>query len=184
MPTTAYSTCTRLLPAAAAAILLLGGFVPASARRPTAESAGMMDVYVSQSGSDSNDGSSAHPLATLEKARQATEGKAPATVHIETGTYYLPEPLVLTAADGGVNWVGDGAGSTFVRGGKLVVGWEQHTLPHLPSQPLWRARNPFPGEPIYQLIEGRAPATLARHPDRGAGWLYNWTSTTVAGRPY
>jgi hypothetical protein len=148
---------------------------------------GDVEVFVSVDGNDSNDGSSPQSaLSTLERARQVVESKKegrPAAVHVGAGTYYLPEPLVLTAAGSGTSWVGAGAGSTIIRGGKAVTGWQQHKLPHLPDQPLWRARNPFPGTAVYQLVEGRAPATLARHPNRGAGWLYNWSSTKVAGRP-
>ena len=143
------------------------------------------DVYVSPSGSDgSGDGSAAKPYATLGKGQTAARSAgSPVTIRVGAGDYWQKEPLALTAADSGASWVGAGAGATVVRGGAAVIGWEQHALPHLPSGagPVWRTKNPF-AEPFFQLVEGRAPATVARHPNKGAGWLFNWTSTKVTGR--
>eukprot|EP01052_Picozoa_sp_SAG31_P006453 SAG31_NODE_297_length_18175_cov_68.266659_9_plen_338_part_00 len=149
------------------------------------------EIFVSPSGSDaSGDGSRSQPFATLNKAQTAARGASPShpvtTVRIGAGQYYQPSPLVLTAADSGVSWVGDGVGATEVRGGHPVTGWTRHSLGHLPNGSLpnvWRAPNPMPGTPFFQLMEGRSPATVARHPNKGAGWLYNWSATTVAGRP-
>lgn len=145
------------------------------------------EIFVSLSGSDaSGDGSRTKPFATLNKAQAAARASShPVTVRVGAGHYYQPSPLVLTAADSGVSWVGEGAGATEVRGGHPVTGWTPHYLDHLSngSAPnIWRAPNPVPGTPFYQLVEGRAPATVARHPNKGAGWLYNWSATSVAGR--
>lgn len=146
------------------------------------------ELFVSPSGSDaSGDGSRAQPFATLNKAQLAARGLShPVTVRVGAGQYYQPSPLVLTAADSGVSWVGDGAGATEVRGGHPVTGWKKHSVGHLANESspnIWRAPNPVPGTPFFQLIEGRAPATVARHPNKGAGWLFNWTQANVAGKP-
>ncbi len=62
-----------------------------------------VEVYISPSGSDSADGSAAHPFATLERARDfvRTQVGKPATVWIGGGNYYRPNALDLTAADSG-----------------------------------------------------------------------------------
>jgi hypothetical protein len=89
------------------------------------------DVYVSTTGSDTNDGlSKAKAVATLTKAQQAVRGqissmKANITVYIDPGTYELVAPLVLNAQDSGkngfaVNWVGSGA---VISGGRKLTGW-------------------------------------------------------------
>jgi hypothetical protein len=93
------------------------------------------DVYVSTTGSDSNDGlSEAKAFSTLTKAQQAVRAQissmnANITVRIAPGTYELTAPLVLTAQDSGkngfkVNWVGAGA---TVSGGRKLTGWTAGT---------------------------------------------------------
>jgi hypothetical protein len=174
-------------------LLLLLLLLPAILLLPAVGAAtGSAEIFVSPSGSDSSgDGTRAQPFASLAKAQAAARATPPhpgagVTVRIGAGEYFQPSPLVLTAADSGVSWVGEGAGATVVRGGHPVTGWERHVPPHLPNgsaSNVWRALNPAPGTPFFQLVEGRAPATVARHPNKGAGWLYNWSSTTVAGRP-
>jgi hypothetical protein len=93
------------------------------------------DVYVSTTGSDSNDGLSAgKAVASLAKAQQAVRGQitnmnANITVHISSGTYELSAPLAFTAADSGrngftVNWVGSGA---VISGGRKITGWTAGT---------------------------------------------------------
>jgi hypothetical protein len=89
------------------------------------------DVYVSTTGSDSNDGlSEGKAVASLAKAQQAVRTqissmKANITVHIAPGTYELSAPLAFTAQDSGkggfaVNWVGPGA---LVSGGRKLSNW-------------------------------------------------------------
>jgi hypothetical protein len=89
------------------------------------------DVYVSTTGSDSNDGlTEAKAVASLAKAQQVvraqiTSMNANVTVRIASGTYGLTAPLAFTATDSGkngfsVNWVGSGA---VVSGGRKVTNW-------------------------------------------------------------
>ncbi|MDI7775865.1 right-handed parallel beta-helix repeat-containing protein [Asticcacaulis sp. EMRT-3] len=63
-------------------------------------------IYVSPQGSDENDGSSAHPFATLARAQMAVRGlnqDHDVTVSLGDGVYRLDAPLRFTAADGGQN---------------------------------------------------------------------------------
>ena len=63
------------------------------------------DLYVGPSGDDANPGTQDKPLRTFaggqKAARAARASGEPVTVHFAGGTYYLPEPLVLTAEDSG-----------------------------------------------------------------------------------
>lgn len=56
--------------------------------------------FVSPAGNDQNPGTLKKPFATLPRAQQAVRQKKGA-VFLRAGTYYLPEPLVLTAQDSG-----------------------------------------------------------------------------------
>ena len=61
-------------------------------------------VFVATTGNDTNPGSLAKPFATLQRAQQEARKAArreAVTVFVRTGTYYLPETLVFTAADSG-----------------------------------------------------------------------------------
>ena len=63
------------------------------------------DLYVSPDGSDKNDGSYAHPLATLEKARDLVRamdksGRTEITVALRAGEYRI-DHLAFTSEDGG-----------------------------------------------------------------------------------
>ena len=61
-------------------------------------------VFVAPNGNDANPGTLAKPFATLLRAQQQARkaaGREAVTVLIREGTYYLPEPLVITAADSG-----------------------------------------------------------------------------------
>ena len=65
------------------------------------------DCYVSPRGSDAAAGTKAAPSPRFEKARDAARSLAkPITIHLAGGTYYLPETLVLTAEDSGVDLAG------------------------------------------------------------------------------
>lgn len=60
--------------------------------------------YVSPIGSDQAAGTYARPFASLARAQAAARkftGKAPVTISLRAGVYYLPHTLVLTSADSG-----------------------------------------------------------------------------------
>jgi hypothetical protein len=46
---------------------------------------------------------------------------------------------------------------------------------------VWRAKNPLL-TPFYHLVAEQKPAVLARFPNDGAGWLFNWTAKKVDGK--
>ena len=84
------------------------------------------DLYVSPDGSDENDGSFSHPLATLAKARDLVRamdktGKTGITVAVTAGEYRV-NALDFTAADGGtescpVTYAACGEGEAILNGG-------------------------------------------------------------------
>ena len=83
------------------------------------------DLFVSPAGSDRGSGARATPFATLQRARDAARGMAkPVTIHLATGTYYLPETLVLGPEDSGVTWQANEGQIPIVSGGvKLDLEW-------------------------------------------------------------
>lgn len=86
-------------------------------------SAGNPTVFVSTSGSDANEGTSASaPVATLQRAKQVARAVAAATVQVAQGTYQLTAPLELDAKDSGVRWVA-GGGAARVSGGAVLGPW-------------------------------------------------------------
>ena len=69
----------------------------------SAEMPGAM-VFVAPNGNDANPGTLAKPFASLQRAQQQARkaaGREAVTVMIREGTYYLPEPLVITSQDAG-----------------------------------------------------------------------------------
>jgi hypothetical protein len=76
--------------------IALGATAPVGARGA--------QLYVSPSGNDTNPGTLEKPFATLQRAQQAARkaaGREAVAVMMRAGTYYLPETLVLSAADSG-----------------------------------------------------------------------------------
>ena len=72
---------------------------------PATTSPAQTGFYVSTSGSDANDGSFAHPFATLAQARSAMEHGSVKATFVEGGTYALSQALTLTAADNGMSFI-------------------------------------------------------------------------------
>ncbi|KAK4158664.1 xylanase A [Cladorrhinum sp. PSN259] len=90
-----------------------------------------LDVFVSLSGADTNDGSEASPLKSILAAQKAVQAQLAKntneniTVQLAPGTYALTAPLRLTDKDSGksgrpVQWVGRDA---ILSGGLEVTGW-------------------------------------------------------------
>ena len=64
------------------------------------------DIYVSQQGSDTNNGSASQPLATLAAAQTKARlyaGKEAVTVWVADGTYHLDQTIRFKEADSGAN---------------------------------------------------------------------------------
>ncbi len=125
------------------------------------------DIYVAPSGSDSNNGSKEAPLASLsavqQKIRFAT-GKAPITVHVADGIYYLPETLVFTPADSGTEKnpvvykaVNEG-GAVLSGGAKLDLKWKPY------RDGVFQAKTPV-GLEIDQLFVNGKNQRMARYPN-------------------
>ena len=94
------------------------------------------EIHVAPTGVDSNAGSAQQPVATLHQAQRLvrqTRQRQPTTattVVIHDGTYYLSEPLVLTAADGGsaqapVTWQAADGATPVISGGQSIIGWQE-----------------------------------------------------------
>ena len=82
--------------------------VAAAASQGAAPALAGVDLYLSTTGDDGNDGSSAAKALKTPHGAQAAVRKAlaagtktPVTVHIGHGEYTLTEPLALTLADSG-----------------------------------------------------------------------------------
>ena len=79
----------------------------------------MLEYYVSENGSDSNDGSQQTPFATIERARDEArkytdDMSGNIVIHIEEGTYTLQNTLTFNEKDSGTNgyavkYIGDNA---------------------------------------------------------------------------
>ncbi len=132
--------------------------------------ASALDLYVSPSGKDQNDGSQSAPLASLSAAKTAASkvaGKDPVTVHVADGTYYLPEPLVFTPPDSGstaapVIYAAEKEGGAILSGGSLLdLTWEPF------RDGIFKAATPS-GLRIDQLfIDGKCQR-MARYPNYDA----------------
>ncbi len=66
------------------------------------------------------------PFATLGRARDAMrESKGQKVTHVRAGTYYLPEPVVLTPEDSGASFLAYEGERPVLSGGRPVAGWKK-----------------------------------------------------------
>jgi hypothetical protein len=96
---------------------------------------GTGDIFVATTGDDNNPGTKDKPLKTIAAAQAAVRvhpnhGKAPLTVAVLPGTYYVGKTIVFTAADSGtqaapVTYSGYGA-ATLSGGVKLDLTWSTY----------------------------------------------------------
>ena len=131
-------------------------------------------ITVAPQGRDSAPGTAAEPVATLRQAQELARqervaGKA-VQVIVHGGTYYLPETLVFTPADGGtteapVVWrASDGETPILSGGSRLALTWKPSPL----REGVFEAAVPA-GLEIDQLwINGRRQ-WMARFPNRETG---------------
>jgi Right handed beta helix region/Fibronectin type III domain len=127
----------------------------------------MAQIYVSPTGNDSNAGTEARPVQTLQRARDLVRSRNRAmtsdiTVQLAPGTYRLNQPLILDARDsgtGGHNIVYTGTDAV-ISGGMRVTGWVAG------AKNLWSAPAPAGLKDTRQLyIDGaRASRTRGRLP--------------------
>lgn len=116
-------------------------------------------LHVAPGGSDEGDGSTAHPLRSLERAQQAVRrinGQHDVTVMLADGTYPLAAPLRFTADDGGqgghvVRWQAAAGAHPVLSGGMAVSGW---TLADK-ARDIWVATVPRGLDPRQFWVGGR-----------------------------
>ncbi|MCE5280014.1 MAG: right-handed parallel beta-helix repeat-containing protein [Planctomycetaceae bacterium] len=147
------------------------------------------DFYVSPSGVDSNPGTSEKPFATAARARDAVRKlvaaglRAPVTVYLAGGTYYLSEGLALGAEDSGtaehsITYRSVEGQTAVLVGGAPLTGWRKHKgeiyVADLPVAQPFHAVNAQAGKPVptaqpvpLQLFENGKRLTLARIPKKG-----------------
>lgn len=124
------------------------------------------ELYVSESGSDENDGSKSSPFKTIAKARDTVRNlrddmTGDIYVYIEPGYYKQEETLKFTAEDGGkgdFNVIYKGATpfkESVIGGGTHITGWEKT------DNELWKAHYDS-GLEIRNLYINDVPAIRAR----------------------
>jgi parallel beta helix pectate lyase-like protein len=179
----------KVLVFAAVGVLAAAGAVVTWATAQAASIKG--DVYVSPSGSDSNPGSQAAPVRTLQKAQQLVRAlnnnqSADVTVVLADGFYRLSSPLTLTSADSGtgghnVVWTADNGAKPVFAGSTRITGWKRMSA----SSPIWVAQAPT-GLATRQLYvngtraaraHGSLPASLTGQNSTG----YSGGANTMAG---
>jgi hypothetical protein len=135
--------------------LSLAGTI-AAATAPAAE------FFVSPTGRDSDPGTREKPFATFARAQQAARGLAgrePVSVFFSSGTYYLPESVVFTAADGGTTYAALPDEKPVLSGGiKLELTWEPH------RDGVVKTQTPA-GLAIDQLFVNGQRQLMARYPN-------------------
>jgi hypothetical protein len=130
-------------------------------------SATALEIYVSPRGSDTQPGTAAAPVKSLEAARKlarAKAGRERVTITVQDGVYYLDKPLVLHAEDSGV----PGAPVIYraAHEGKAVLsGGVPLKLQWTPYQNgIYQAKTP-PGLEIDQLFVNGVRQLMARYPN-------------------
>ncbi|HUE36998.1 MAG TPA: fibronectin type III domain-containing protein [Candidatus Acidoferrum sp.] len=130
------------------------------------------DLYVSPTGDDSNPGTQARPVKSLEQARDLVRGMNQSmtgdiTVWLDGGTYRLTGPLALEAKDSGtggndVIYVAMEGQTPIINGGMQVTGWKRVDA----DKNLWSAPAPAGLKNTRQLyVNGvRALRTQGRLP--------------------
>ena len=130
------------------------------------------ELFVAPFGNDSNPGSKQAPLATLDGARKVIAarklaGKQSVNVHVADGVYYLPETLVLTAADSGtadcpIVYRSQTEGGAVLSGGsELKLTWASF------RDGIFKAQTPA-GLTIDQLFINGKNQRMARYPNYNA----------------
>jgi hypothetical protein len=120
------------------------------------------EIHVAPDGRDTNQGTEAHPLATLAAAQRAARGllkEGRVTVILHDGTYHLPETLVLTDEDSGTEYVGSGEGRSVISGAvPLDLQWEPY------RDGIMQAKTPA-GVTFDQLFVNGHLQQMARYPN-------------------
>ena len=130
-------------------------------------SAAALEIHVSPDGSDTQPGTAAAPVKTLEAARnlaRAKAGKERVTITVEDGVYYFDKPLVLHGEDSGapsfpVIYRAAHEGKAVLSGGvPLKLQWTPY------QNGIYQAKTP-PGFEIDQLFVNGVRQMMARYPN-------------------
>ena len=139
----------------------------------------MATYYISTTGSDAANGLSlTTAFATLERAQDAMRlSGGDDTTLIRGGTYYLDQPLTLTAQDNGSRYAGYGTETAVLSGGTAMTNWSKG------ANGVWTA--PLAQADLHQLTldgvsqnEARFPNAVPDDPIKG-GWI--WAKAPPAG---
>ncbi|HKR28089.1 MAG TPA: right-handed parallel beta-helix repeat-containing protein, partial [Acidobacteriaceae bacterium] len=126
-------------------------------------------ICVSPRGSDSNPGSSARPVQTLQHALELSRSKSQHRIILADGTYRLHAPLRLTAADNGLSVAAAPGAHPVISGAVRIQGWRKVD----PTRNLWSAPVPEAVTNSRQLYvnglrawrtRGRVPVELTETP--------------------
>ena len=118
-----------------------------------------VELHVSPGGDDANPGTRDRPLATVAGSQRAARESRNATVLFHAGTYYLPETVVLTAADAGTTFAAAAGEEVVLSGGaKLSLQWRPA------KDGVLEAQTPA-GLTIDQLFVNGQRQRMARYPN-------------------
>lgn len=145
----------------------------------TAQSLSAGDLFVAPSGSDTNPGTRAQPLATIEGARDAIRQmkarasfKEPITVHVHGGVYRVEKTVEFTPQDSGtaqapITYAACPGERPVISGGRPIRAWKKG------PGAIWQAAVGNVGDQrwnFHQLFVGGQRRTRARTPNQG--YLY------------
>lgn len=133
-------------------------------------SAQIVEIYVSSTGSDANNGTLNKPLATFAAAQlkaRAYAGQEAITVYFDDGVYYLPETVVFLPEDSGtekhpIMYRAQNEGDVVLSGGrKLNLEWKPY------RDGIFQAKTPE-GMQIDQVFVNGLNQRMARYPNYDA----------------
>ncbi|MBB6253127.1 right-handed parallel beta-helix repeat-containing protein [Nitrospirillum iridis] len=135
-------------------------------------------LSVSPTGSDTGDGSPAHPFATLARAQAAVRDlnrDRDVVVRLAAGVYRLAEPLRFSAADGGqaghlVRWEAADGAKPVISGGDTVTGWRLAD----PAKGIWAADIPRGVDPRQIWVNDRLARRATLEVPRQAFRFHDW----------
>ncbi len=138
------------------------------------------NIYVSPTGSDSNPGTAASPVQTLQRAQQLVRSSnanmaSDITVTLADGYYRMTSPLTLDPSDSATNghnivWTAAGGAHPVVVGSQQLTGWS----PLAGSNTIWVAQGPSGINTRQLYVDGvRATRATGNAPD--AKTLAGWT---------
>jgi hypothetical protein len=117
-----------------------------------------LDLHVSPAGNDTNPGTANQPLRNFAAAQRLAQQKS-ARIWFHTGTYYLPETIVLTPEDSGTTFAAWPGEQVIISGGtRMDVQW----LPYRDG--IMQAKTP-PGMIFDQIFVNGQRQLMARYPN-------------------